>query len=348
MEPSVAVVILNWNGLSFLSRFLQTVVDSKYSNLQVVVGDNASTDGSVAYIRSNFPQIQIIENGHNYGFAEGYNRVLKLIVADYYVLLNSDVSVTENWIHPVIALMESDPSIAAAQPKIKWFDNPEKFEYAGAAGGFMDRFGFPFCRGRIFDVNETDHGQYDDAVEVFWASGAALFVKRKCWEEVGGLDPDLFAHMEEIDVCWRLKNLGYRIAFCPDAEVYHVGGGTLNAENPFKTYLNFRNNLYILQKNLPFSEACLIIFLRFWIDFIALLHFAARGEFKHAIAVSKAHFSFLYNIFRTAKKRTGHQKPYLQHAGVYAGSIVWSFFYDRIKTFTELNNRRIKRLKMLQ
>jgi GT2 family glycosyltransferase len=348
MEPSVAVVILNWNGLSYLSRFLQSVVDSKYPNLQVVVGDNASTDGSVAYIRSNYPNVLIIENAKNYGFAEGYNRVLKLIVADYYVLLNSDVSVTENWIHPVVALMESDRTIAAAQPKIKWFDDQSKFEYAGAAGGYLDRFGFPFCRGRIFDVNETDAGQYNDAVEVFWASGAALFVKRKCWEEVGGLDPDLFAHMEEIDVCWRLKNLGYKIAFCPDAEVYHVGGGTLNAENPYKTYLNFRNNLYILQKNLPFTEACLIITLRFFIDFLALLHFAVSGKFKHAAAVSKAHFSFLSNLSKTAKKRTGHQEPYLQHAGVYGGSIVWSFFIGKIKTFTALQNNPVKRSKTLR
>lgn len=345
MEPSVAVVILNWNGLSYLSRFLQTVVDSKYPNLQIVVGDNASTDGSVAYISNNYPNVRIIENAVNYGFAEGYNRVLKLVVADYYILLNSDVSVTEDWIQPVIALMETDPSIAAAQPKIKWFDNPTKFEYAGAAGGYLDRFGFPFCRGRIFDVNEPDAGQYNDAVEVFWASGAALFVKRKCWEEVGGLDPDFFAHMEEIDVCWRLKNLGYKIVYCPEAEVYHVGGGTLNAENPFKTYLNFRNNLYILQKNLPLIEACVIILLRFFIDFIALLHFAVSGKFKHAVAVSKAHFNFLWNISRTAKKRTKHQEPYLQHVGVYAGSIVWSFFIGKIRTFTALEDNRIKRLK---
>jgi GT2 family glycosyltransferase len=348
MEPSVAVVILNWNGLSLLKRFLQTVVDTNYPNLQIIVGDNASTDDSVEFIRSAFPQVVVIENDQNYGFAEGYNRVLEKVTADYFVLLNSDVSVPTNWISPVVALMEIDPSVAAAQPKIKWFDNQNKFEYAGAAGGFLDRFGFPFCRGRIFDVNEVDEGQYDDATEIFWASGAALFVKRRCWEEVGGLDPDLFAHMEEIDVCWRLKNLGYKVVFCPDAEVYHVGGGTLNVENPFKTYLNFRNNLYILQKNLRLKEAYLIIFLRFWIDFVALLHFFVTGKFKHAAAVSKAHFAFLINLRQTARKRGKQQMPFLSHAGVYHSSIVWAFFIEKIRVFSKLKKKPFSRLKILQ
>jgi GT2 family glycosyltransferase len=338
MEPSVAVVILNWNGLSFLKRFLQSVVDTNYSNLQVIVGDNASTDGSVAFIQQNFPSIQIIQNKRNYGFAEGYNRVLEQVKAEYFVLLNSDVLVPENWITPVISMMHADPSIAAAQPKIKWFDDPSRFEYAGAAGGFLDCFGFPFCRGRIFNNNEVDHGQYNDPIEVFWASGAALFVKRACWIEVGGLDPDLFAHMEEIDVCWRLKNLGYKIMFCPDSEVFHVGGGTLNAENPFKTYLNFRNNLYILQKNLQIGEAYSTIFLRFWIDFVALLHFALTGKFRHAAAVSKAHFSFLSNIRKTAAKRKRLQRPFLEHTGVYHSSIVWAFFINKITSFSKLHH----------
>jgi GT2 family glycosyltransferase len=348
MEPSVAVVILNWNGLSFLKRFLQSVVDTNYSNLMVVVGDNASTDGSVEYLQSSFPTVEVIQNDKNYGFAEGYNRVLKQVTADYYVLLNSDVCVPSNWISPVISLMEINATIAAAQPKIKWFDDQTRFEYAGAAGGFLDKFGFPFCRGRIFDVNEVDAGQYDDATEIFWASGAALFVKRKCWEEVGGLDPDLFAHMEEIDVCWRLKNLGYKIIYCPDAEVYHVGGGTLNVENPFKTYLNFRNNLFILQKNLKLNEAYLIIFLRFWIDFVALLHFLASGKFKHAAAVSKAHFAFLANIGRTAGKRGDKQQSFLTHVGVFHSSIVWYFFIEKITVFSKLKKKPISRLEILQ
>ncbi len=348
MNPRVAIVILNWNGLSFLKRFLNSVVNTAYSNLQVVIGDNASTDGSLAFVRAYFPNVLIIENDKNYGFAEGYNRVLSQLDADYFVLLNSDVFVPKDWISPVIEMMEADESIAAAQPKIKWFDDKRKFEYAGAAGGFLDCYGFPFCRGRMFDINETDEGQYDNPVEVFWASGAALFVKRSCWIRVGGLDPDLFAHMEEIDICWRLKNLGYKVIYCPDSEIFHVGGGTLNSDNPFKTYLNFRNNLYILQKNLPLKEAYVMIFLRFWIDLIAWLHFIVTGKFRHAVAVSKAHFSFFQNIRLNARKRTGTQIPFLNHAGVYHSSVVWAFFVRKISRFSDLKNIAVKRLKVPQ
>lgn len=269
MEPSVAVVILNWNGQALLQQFLPGVIRSKYSNLQLIVGDNASTDNSVEFVRSNYPDIRIIQNDGNYGFAEGYRRILEQVDAEYYVLLNSDVEVPENWIQPVIDMMQSDSNIAVAQPKIKWQKNRDEFEYAGAAGGYLDLHGFPFCRGRLFDTVESDHGQYNESGEIFWASGAALFIKSKQWKEVGGLDPDFFAHMEEIDLCWRLKNLGYKVAYCADAEVYHVGGGTLSANNPYKTYLNFRNNLIILQKNLPISDAYSRIFIRMCIDFIA-------------------------------------------------------------------------------
>lgn len=339
MEPSVAVVILNWNGLSFLKSFLPQVLKSTYSNFKVIVGDNASTDESVTFITSTYPEIRIIQNSVNHGFAEGYNRVLQQVEADYYVLLNSDVEVPLNWIKPVIDMMEKDPLIAAAQPKIKSFAEPLKFEYAGAAGGFLDRFGFPFCRGRIFDVIEQDAGQYGDAIEIFWASGAALFVKRRCWEEAGGLDPDFFAHMEEIDVCWRLKNMGYKIVYCPAAEVFHVGGGTLNSTNPFKTYLNFRNNLYLLQKNLPNNEVYLMLFFRIWIDFIAWIHFLVSGETKFAWAINKAHFNFFKNYRRTARKRGNKQLPFLGHTGVYHSSIVWSFFIHKIRYFKNLRFR---------
>ncbi len=337
MEPSVAIVILNWNGLSFLKAFLPGILESKYTNLKVIVGDNASTDESVPYLKINFPHVQVIQNDRNYGFAEGYNRVLEQVKSDYYILLNSDVEVSPNWIKPIIEAMEKDPRIAAAQPKIKSQTAPDCFEYAGAAGGFLDRFGFPFCRGRIFDVIEQDHGQYNNSKEIFWASGAALFVKRKCWEEVGGLDPDFFAHMEEIDVCWRLKNLGYKIIYCPSTEVYHVGGGTLNSTNPFKTYLNFRNNLYLLQKNLPANEVYLMLFVRIWIDFVAWIHFLLSGEFKFAWAINKAHFNFFKNYRHTANKRTGNQLPYLKHTGVYQSSIVWAFFMKKIRIFKDLN-----------
>lgn len=337
MEPSVAVVILNWNGLSYLKSFLPQVLETDYSNLQIIVGDNASTDGSVLFLEESYPEIRVIQNQVNHGFAGGYNQVLNQVEADYYVLLNSDVQVPKNWIRPVIQVMEHDPMIAAAQPKIKSFHEPLKFEYAGAAGGFLDKFGFPFCRGRIFDVIEHDRGQYNDSVEIFWASGAALFVKSACWKQVGGLDPDFFAHMEEIDVCWRLKNMGYKVVYCPGAEVFHVGGGTLNSTNPFKTYLNFRNNLYLLQKNLPANEMYTMLFARIWIDFVAWLHFILKGEFKFAWAINKAHFNFFQNYRNTGRKRTLPQLPFKKLSGVYHSSIVWAFFITKIKVFGKLN-----------
>lgn len=336
MEPSVAVVILNWNGKKLLEQFLPGVIQSDYQNLQIIVGDNCSSDESVAFIRANFNCVRVIENDQNYGFAGGYNKVLAQVKADYFVLLNSDVEVPANWLRPVIRLMEADEKIAAAQPKIKWQVNKSMYEYAGAAGGFLDQFAFPFCRGRIFDAVEPDAGQYNDAKEIFWASGAALFIKTRCWTQAGGLDADLFAHMEEIDLCWRLKNMGYRIMFCPDAEVYHVGGGSLNKTNPFKTYLNFRNNLIIMQKNLPAGEVLPRIFVRFFIDFAALLHFLLKGEFKFAKSVSRAHVDFLKNLGRTKRKRTALQLPFLAHAGVFRSSIVYHYFIRKVSRFTEL------------
>jgi GT2 family glycosyltransferase len=338
LEPSVAVVILNWNGKELLSRFLPGVLRSGYTNLQLIVGDNASDDDSVKYIRTNFPDIRVIQNDRNYGFAEGYNKIIKQIEADYFVLLNSDVEVPENWITPVINAMEADKQIAVAQPKIKWYTDKSKFEYAGGAGGFMDINFFPFCRGRIFDQLETDHGQYEDEREVFWASGAAFFIRSKQWEQSGGLDPDLFAHMEEIDLCWRLKNLGYKVIYCPGAEVYHVGGGTLDAKNPYKVFLNFRNNLMIMQKNLPFGEAVWALSLRMCIDFVALLQFLLKGEIKFASAVNKAHYQFLKNMRRTAAKRGKGQLSYFRHTGVYHSSIVWGFFIKGIRYFSQLKD----------
>lgn len=336
MNPSVAVVILNWNGKAFLEQFLPSVLRSEYDNLKIVVGDNASTDDSVAFVKDNFPGIEVLTNDLNYGFAGGYNRILARVEADYYVLLNSDVEVTPNWIEPVIALMEADELIAATQPKIKAFHNKKQFEYAGAAGGFLDIYAYPFCRGRIFNVYEDDQNQYNEQQEVFWASGAAFFIKSRYWKETGGLDADLFAHMEEIDLCWRLKNLGYKIMYCPESEVFHVGGGTLQTENPFKTYLNFRNNLIIMQKNLPASDAAFRIFIRMWIDFIAWWHFLLSGKPKFTLAVSKGHWHFVKSVFKTAKKRTQVQRPYAEHAGVYNSSIVWAFFIKKIKYFNNL------------
>ncbi|MES2418923.1 MAG: glycosyltransferase family 2 protein [Bacteroidota bacterium] len=335
-NPKVAVVILNWNGKDLLSRFLPSIVETKYDNLQIIVGDNASTDDSVAFVKTSFPGLTIIENDRNYGFAGGYNQILAKVEADYFVLLNSDVEVPANWIQPVIDLMAGDENIAVAQPKIKWQLQKDQFEYAGAAGGFMDLHSYPFCRGRIFDIVEADHGQYNENIEIFWASGAAFFIKQKAWKEANGFDADLFAHMEEIDLCWRLKNLGYKIMCCSDAEVYHLGGGTLNANNPYKTYLNFRNNLIIMQKNLPKNDATFRIFIRFWLDLAAWLKFLLAGKPAFALAISKAHFHFLSKINYTASKRTKQQIPLLNHSGVYKNSIVYSYFITKIKHFSEL------------
>jgi len=337
MEPSVAVVILNWNGKPFLERFLPSVTQSKYGNLQIIVADNASTDDSVSFLTSSYPEVRVIINDENYGFAEGYNRALMKVDADYFVLLNSDVEVPENWIKPVIDLMQSDEKIAAAQPKIKWQHHKQSFEYAGAAGGFIDSYGFTFCRGRIFDRLEEDHGQYDTNLPVFWASGAAFFIKSKVWKEIGGLDGDLFAHMEEIDLCWRLKNKGYQVVCCTEAEVYHVGGGTLDASSPFKSYLNFRNNLIIMQKNLPFGEAMFKIFVRLWLDLAAWFQFALKGQFAFAFSINKAHFQFFKRFFRTAEKRGKQQIPLHQHQGVLKGSIVWRYFGKKIGKFSDIS-----------
>jgi len=336
MEPSVAVVILNWNGQALLQQFLPGVIQSKYNNLQLIVGDNASTDNSIEFLKANYPEIRIIQNNANYGFAEGYRKILEQVDAEYFVLLNSDVEVPENWIQPVIDMMQKDSSIAVAQPKIKWQKNRNEFEYAGAAGGYLDLHGFPFCRGRLFDTVESDYGQYNDSTEIFWASGAALFIKSKQWKEVGGLDPDFFAHMEEIDLCWRLKNLGYKVVYCADAEVYHVGGGTLSANNPYKTYLNFRNNLIILQKNLPIGDAYSRIFIRMCLDFVAWIHFLLQGKTDFAFAINKAHFHFLKGLSANARKRTAKQISFQKHVGQYPSSIVYAYFIKKIRFFSQL------------
>ena len=334
--PSVAVVILNWNGSNYLQQFLPSVCASTYPNLQVIVGDNASTDNSVEYIQANYPHIKVISNEKNYGFAGGYNKILTQVESEYFILLNSDVEVHPDWIQPVIELMGADSAIAVAQPKILSYKNKDKFEYAGAAGGFLDMFGYPFCRGRIFDTVESDNGQYDDVAEIFWASGAALFVKRNKWIEVGGLDDDFFAHMEEIDLCWRLKNQGYKIMYCPGSVVYHLGGGTLNAENPFKTYLNFRNNLILIQKNLPFFHASLILFCRFWLDLISLLKFLYDGKTNDAMAVSRAHVAFVKVLFKNARKARRINTSCFNPTGMIRKSIVWQYFIRNRKTFNDL------------
>ena len=339
-HPRVALVILNWNGRFFLEKFLPYVYNSTYPNIEFIVADNASTDDSVAFIRREYPAIRIISNSRNLGFAGGYNEALKQVNADYFVLLNSDVEVTPDWIQPVIELLERETDMAAAQPKIRSLHQRDRFEHAGAAGGYLDRYGFPFCRGRVLHVVEQDMGQYDDNRDIFWASGAALFIKRACWEASGGFDADFFAHMEEVDLAWRLKRMGYRIGYCHESVVYHVGGGTLNTGNPQKTYLNFRNSLYMLQKNLSFARAVWTIFARLWIDLVALLHFVSQGKFKDAWAVSRAHQHFFINLAKTARKRQMYTAAF-QPAGSYCGSIVWAFYLYGKHTFKKLNSRKL-------
>jgi len=335
--PKVAIVILNWNGIKYLRDFLPSVLLSTWPNLDIIVGDNGSTDGSVEFLKQSFPSVQIIQNDQNYGFTGGYNRVLEKVDADYFILLNSDVEVHDGWIEPVVALMEGDPLIAAAAPKIKSFAEKDHFEHAGAAGGFIDIYGYPFCRGRMFYEIEEDKGQYEQSDEVFWASGAAMFVKKKYWVEAGGFDDRFFAHMEEIDLCWRLKNMGYKVMYCAESEVYHVGGGTLNTENPFKTFLNFRNNLLLLRNNLSVWRAAVIIFIRFWMDLLAIVRFLNEGKRKDAWAVSRAHQNFVLQLFKGGPKKINRRSNLHTLKGMYRKSIVWDFFMKKKHIFSSLD-----------
>ncbi|MCI0921330.1 glycosyltransferase family 2 protein [Sphingobacterium rhinopitheci] len=332
--PKVAVVILNWNNKYFLEKFLPSIYNSHYSNIEFIIGDNASTDDSIAFVEEYYPKIRIIKNDKNYGFAGGYNKILTQVDADYYVLLNSDVEVTHNWIEPIISMMERE-NYAAAQPKIRAYHKKDTFEHAGAAGGYIDKYGYPFCRGRIMQYTEMDNGQYDQEQEIFWATGAALFIRAQVWKELNGFDADFFAHMEEIDLCWRLKKSGYKVGYCPDSIVYHVGGGTLNASNPKKTYLNFRNNLVMLQKNLPLGKAVWIIFIRLWLDLLALCSFMAQRKFKDAWAISKAHQYFFLHFFKNAAKRKKYSKTE-NKKGIYKKSIIWDFYVNKIQKFSDL------------
>ncbi len=335
----VAVVILNWNGKNFLEKFLPFVVAHNSSYSEIIVADNSSSDDSISFLKKNYPQIRIIQNEVNGGFAKGYNDALKQVDSEYYVLLNSDVEVTLGWIENTISLMEKDKSIAACQPKIKSYVNKNYFEYAGAAGGFIDKFAYPFCRGRILDTIEEDKNQYDDKREVFWATGACLFVRAECYHLVNGFDEDFFAHMEEIDLCWRLKNRGYKIMYCPYSTVYHVGGGTLNKTSTYKTFLNFRNNLILLCKNHPPHFFFAKLFTRMIMDGIAGCKFLLTGQFEHFLAVLKAHYSFWKTIKTTFKKRKQLKSEITKHttSAVYLHSIVADFYLRGKKTFKEID-----------
>ncbi len=333
----IAVVILNWNGKKFLEKFLPKVIEYSTPYAEVIVADNASTDDSVEFMKISFPDVQIIINSENGGFSKGYNDALKQIDADYYCLLNSDIEVTPNWIEPVINLMETDDKIAVCQPKLRSYHEPEKFEYAGAAGGFIDKYGYPFCRGRIFTEMENDNGQYDDAAEVFWATGACMFVKADLYHNYGGLDEDFFAHMEEIDFCWRMKNAGYKIMYCPNSIVFHVGGGTLPKKSSRKTYLNFRNNIMLLYKNLPKRRLIPVFFVRFILDFIAAIRFLFDSGFSDFWAVFKAHLSFYKSLPYNIKKR--ERIPHRKVSMIYKKNLVISYYFKRIKKFSDISKQ---------
>ena len=336
----IAVVILNWNGRKMLERYLSNVLTYSQEDATVVVADNASTDDSVEWLRQHHPDVPLIVLEKNWGFADGYNQALAHIEAEYYVLLNSDVEVTHHWLTPLVEFMDSHADVAACQPKLLAVHDHDSFEYAGACGGFIDRYGYPFCRGRIFDTVEQDNGQYDTAAEVLWATGACLMVRSNDYWEVGGLDGRFFAHNEEIDLCWRLRQRGRKVYCLPDSQVYHVGGGTLPKSNPHKTYLNFRNNLTMLYKNLPDNEWHKVSRMRLVLDYVAALKMLLLehnvGEFKAVLRARKDFHRWKHDFDddrrtilsgRVEKSPLACRQPY---------SILWQYYLKGKKNYSQL------------
>ena len=332
-QPSVAIVILNWNGKKFLQQFLPSVLASTYENKRVIVADNASTDDSIAFVQQHFKTVEVLTSKENNGFAKGYNYFLRQVEADYYILLNNDVEVEPAWIEPVMALLQANKMIAACQPKILSYHNKHLFEYAGAAGGWIDTLGYPFSRGRVFDVLEEDEGQYNDTAPVFWASGAAMFINADLFHEQDGFDEFFFAHQEEIDLCWRLQRNGYLIYTCPQSIVYHVGGGTLPTGSSTKVYLNFRNNLIMICRNMPISQLIWKLPLRIVLDAVSAWKELFSGKPGYWKAVLKAHIAFTRWLF--TKKKTG-KVGYPELKAVYKGSIVWQYFINKRRIFSEI------------
>ena len=328
-----AVVILNWNGKKLLEQFLPSIVKHSKSLADVYVADNASTDNSIPYIKQNFPEVKIVANASNGGYAKGYNDALQHIDADIYCLVNSDIEVTENWLLPILDVFEKEKNTAIIQPKILDFKNKTKFEYAGAGGGFIDFFGYPYCRGRVFNSLEIDNGQYNDVSEIFWASGACLFIRSEVFHQQKGFDEDYFAHQEEIDLCWRTQNEGYIIKYVGASTVYHVGGATLQESNPHKTYLNFRNSLLTILKNVPSKYLFPTIISRLVLDGIAGIKFCLELRPKHTWSIIKSHFSFYKNFFKFLKKRKElkRKENYYKHFFV-----VWQYFGLSRITFNKL------------
>ena len=340
MRPSVSIVILNYNGVAHLKKFLPSVLATQYENKQVVVADNGSTDESVQFIQSTFPEITLITHSKNEGFAGGYNWALKKISSDYYVLLNSDVEVDPNWLQPMVKLMESDLSIGACQPKLLAEGARHIFEYAGAGGGWIDILGYPFSRGRVFDICEVDKGQYDSMSPVFWASGAALMIRAPLFHELGGFDADFFAHQEEIDLCWRMQLAGHQLYACPDSKVYHVGAGTL-PRGGRKVFLNFRNNLIMMTKNLPWGELFWKLPVRFMLDAISAWKGLLSGDTSFFNAIAKAHFAYMTYVLKGKVKRSEATKPMKTLGGVYDGSLVYQYFIKNRQHFNKIVSKGV-------
>lgn len=333
-----AVVILNWNGKGFLERFLGTLIsNTPKETAEIIIIDNASSDDSIKWLGDYFPEIRIIQLDQNYGFAGGYNKGLSQTEAEYFLLLNSDIEVPENWLQPLVNLMDKDNSIGICGPKLISWHERDKFEYAGASGGFIDTFAYPFCRGRIFDTCETDHGQYNNILDCFWISGAALLIRSELFSTAGGFDEKFFAHQEEIDLCWRVQNLGYRVVIQPESEVYHIGGGTLPKSSPFKTFLNFRNNLYLIEKNIPRYKRNRVKFVRIFLDQIAFYKILFSGNFKEAFSIPKAYWYFWSHSTLMSKQRKVIKPKALKYLkGYYNHSIVFDYYIRGKKKFSDL------------
>ena len=335
---SLAIVILNWNGKDFLKKFLPSVVTFS-KDAKIIVADNASSDDSIVFLQSNYPDIQIIVNKSNGGFAKGYNDALKQIDSDLYLLLNSDIEVTENWLEPLLKVMK-DPSVAGCQPKILAYNNKDYFEHAGASGGYLDHNYFPFCRGRILNKFEKDEGQYDGQTEIFWATGAAILIRAELFHRVNGFDEAFFAHMEEIDLCWRIKKLGYKFIVEPKSFIYHVGGGTLPYLSPKKSYLNFRNSLFMLVKNHEGNWFPKLVY-RMLLDGLAAVRFIALREWKHLASVFNAHMALYKHlpVLLQQRKEIQQYKGITNKTGLYQGSIIWARYFKGVTKFKELNQR---------
>lgn len=326
----IAVVILNWNGKTLLEEFLPSVILHSM-DAHIYLADNKSTDNSIEYVKTNFPSITIIQNKENYGYAAGYNHALKKVNEPYLCLLNSDVEVTENWLQPILEMFDKEPNTVIIQPKILAYEDKSSFEYAGAGGGFIDKYGFPYCRGRIFDTLEKDISQYNDNSTIFWASGACFFIRKSTFEQLNGFDEDFFAHQEEIDLCWRAFNQNLQIKYCGWSSIYHLGGGTLQYNNPKKIYLNFRNSLWMLTKNLPKDKLYTTLFKRMLLDGIAAIFFLLKFNFNGIFSILKAHKDFYLNFSKFYKKRQVVQKSNYYHKK----SIVWDYYFNKNKLFKD-------------